>query len=229
MQEGLVRDGFYTTQGCLSIVNFFCIGRIGRRVLLALVLGWSIAAPDAASAQGRDSVRLAPNYWNRFVLGVTTSILLHEAAHIGVALAIGDSPSFGFDKLRPTVFSGIDSRQDPHKQFLFSAAGLAMQTLIDEAILDIPHSRGSAFERGILGGGIGTTVFYLTIGRRGSVSDVEYMARMHGMTRMQSTLLFGGFAAMHAIRISRDDSYANFFARPRPAGGADVGLNFRLR
>ena len=55
-----------------------------------------------------------------------------------------------------------------------------MQTLIDEAILDIPHRRGAAFERGILGGGIGTTVFYLTIGRRGSVSDVDFIARTHG-------------------------------------------------
>jgi hypothetical protein len=193
----------------------------------ALAFG-AIGAPQGALAQTRDSVRLAPNYWNRFVLGVTTSILLHEAAHIGVAFAIGDAPTFGFDKLRPTVFSGIDSHQEPHKQFLFSAAGLTLQTLLDEAILDIPHTRGSAFERGILAGGIGTTVFYLTLGRRGSVSDVEYMARMHGMTRMQSTLLFGGFAAMHAIRISRDDHYANFFVRPQPRGGADIVVNFRL-
>ena len=54
-----------------------------------------------------------------------------------------------------------------------------MQSVIDEAILDIPHRRGSAFERGLLAGGIGTTLFYLTIGRRGSVSDVDFIARTH--------------------------------------------------
>ena len=76
-------------------------------------------------------------------------------------------------------------------------------------------------------GGIGTTLFYLTIGRRGSVSDIEYIARMHGMTRAQSTLVFGGVAAMHTIRIARDPHYANFFARPRVGGGMDVGIQHR--
>ena len=228
MREGLVRDGFYITWRSRSIVRFLCSPRSGRRALHALLLMAAVAARNA-SAQSRDSVALSPNYWNRFVLGVTTSILLHEAAHVGVALAIGDSPTFGFDKLRPTIYSGIDSHVEPHKQFLFSAAGLTIQTVLDEAILDIPHNRGSAFERGLLGGGIGTTVFYLTIGRRGSVSDIEYMARMHGMTRAQSTLLYGGFAALHAFRISRDDRYANFFARPRTNGGLDFGMHIGVR
>ncbi len=228
MREGLVRDGFYTTRRSRSIVRFLCCPRFGRRELYLLVLSAGVAT-RSAWAQGRDSVALSPNYWNRFALGVSTSILLHEAAHIGVALAIGDSPSFGFDKLRPTIYSGIDSHVEPHKQFLFSAAGLTIQTVLDEAILDIPHHRGSAFERVLLGGGIGTTVFYLTLGRRGSVSDIEYMARMHGMTRAQSTLLYGGFAALHAFRISRDDHYANFFARPRKNGGLDFGVHIGFR
>ena len=77
----------------------------------------------------------------------------------------------------------------------------------------------------MLGGGIGTTVFYLTIGRTGSVSDVDFMARTHALTKTQVTLIFGGIAAMHTIRISRDPRYANFFARPRD-GRLDVGLNW---
>lgn len=194
-----------------------------ERSVLALVLAGLV--PVSAAAQGTDSIELSPNYWPKFTAGAVTSILLHEAGHIAAALIIGNSPTFGFDKLRPTIYSGINSRLEPHKQFLFSAAGLTVQSLIDEGILDIPHHRGSAFERGMLGGGIGTTVFYLTIGRRGSVSDIEFMARMHGMTRTQSTLLFGGIAALHTIRISRDKHYANFFARPRADGGADLGLN----
>ena len=182
-------------------------------------------APASLAAQDADSVRLSPNYWPKLTAGAVTSVLLHESAHIAAALIIGNSPTFGFDKLRPTIYSGIDSHLEPHKQFLFSAAGLTMQSLIDEGILDIPHHRGGAFERGMLAGGIGTTVFYLTIGRRGSVSDIEFMARMHGMTRTQSTLLFGGIAALHTIRIARNEHYAHFFLRPRVDGRTDVGLN----
>lgn len=141
-------------------------------------------------------------------------------------MAVGGHPWFGFDTYRPTIYSGLDSRSEPHKQYLFSVAGLAVQNTLDEAILDIPHERGSAFERGILGGGLGTTLFYLTIGRRGSVSDIDFIARMHGMTKAQATLLFGGISAVHIIRISRDPHYANFFARPQPDGRMDVGVSW---
>ena len=204
------------------MLKFFPVVR--RIVWVGLVVGLA-ARPAVVRAQARDSVVLSANYWQKLTLGAVTSILLHESAHIAVAFAIGAGPHFGFDKLRPTVYSGIDSHQEPHKQYLFSVAGLTMQSVIDEAILDIPHHRGSAFERGLLAGGIGTTLFYLTIGRRGSVSDIEYIARMHGMTRAQSTLVFGSVAALHTIRIARDPHYANFFARPRVNGGMDVGFN----
>jgi len=187
------------------------------------------AAPAPLAAQSRDSVEVPANYWPHFVYGGTTSILLHEAGHLAVAFAIGSSPSFGFDKLRPTIYSGINSHFEPHKQFLFSVAGLTVQSVVDELILDIPHHRGGAFERGMLAGGIGTTLFYLTVGRRGSVSDIEYIARMHGMTRTQATALFGGVAALHTVRIARDKHYANFFARPRSDGGVDAGLSLELR
>jgi hypothetical protein len=169
---------------------------------------------------------LSHNYWEKFGLGVSTSLLLHEAAHVVTAKAVGGHPSFGFDTFRPTVYSNLNSRIEPHKQYLFSVAGLAVQNALDEAILDIPHPRGSAFERGILGGGLGTTIFYLTIGRSGSVSDIDYIARMHGMTKTQATILFGGISAVHIIRIARDAHYANFFARPQPDGRLDVGVSW---
>jgi hypothetical protein len=143
------------------------------------------------------------------------------------SLAVGGHPSFGFDEARPTIYSGISAKVEPHKQFLFSVSGLAMQSLVDEGILDIPHQRGAAFERGILAGGIGTTLFYLTIGRRGSVSDVDFIARTHAMTKTQVTLVFGTIAATHTIRIARNPNYANFFARPRANGGLDLGVNLR--
>ena len=167
-------------------------------------------------------------YWTRFAAGVVSSILLHEAAHVATSYAVGGHPSFAFDdEGRPTIYSGIDSHIDPHRQFLFSAAGLTVQSLLDEAILDVPHSRGGVFERGLLGGGIGTTVFYLTIGRRGAVSDVDFMARTHALTMTQITLIFGGIALEHSIRVARDPSYANFFARPSADGRVRLGVEMK--
>ena len=197
----------------------------------ALVLVVGGAARAQMPAPSSDSVstprQLSPNYWRWFGLGFMTSLALHESAHIMTSVALGTEPSFGFNDGRPTIYSGIDASTDPHKQFLFSASGITVQNLLDEAILDIPHPRGSAFERGILGGGLGTTIFYLTIGRTGSVSDVEFMARTHGMTKTQATFLYGGVALSHIWRISRDSHYANFFARPDASGAYDVGVDLK--
>ncbi len=184
--------------------------------------------PALALAQtGPAADRAAPqdNYWRRFAFGFGASILAHETAHILTSIALGFHPYIGFDNGRPTVYSGIDSQKYPHKQFLFSAAGLTTQALIDEAILDIPHSRGGAIERGILAGGIGTTLFYITIGRNGSVSDISFMARTSSLSKTQLSLIFGGFSAIHAWRISRDPRYSHFFVRPT-GDGASVGLSF---
>jgi hypothetical protein len=194
-----------------------------RRASLATL--WILGVASAVQAQAADSVPpLSTNYWQKFGLGVTTSLLLHEAGHLVTSLAVGGHPSFGFDTFRPTIYSGLNSHIEPHKQFLFSVAGLTIQNVLDEAILDIPHRRGSAFERGILGGGLGTTIFYLTIGRQGSVSDIDFIARTHGMSKAQATLLFGGISTVHILRMSRDPHYANFFARPRPDGRMDIGV-----
>jgi hypothetical protein len=199
-----------------------------RRSIAALALVTAAAA--RGSAQRADTLELSPNYWRLFWLGATTSLAVHEAAHVATALAVGGHPSFGFNAARPTIYSGLDASLEPHKQFLFSAAGLVAQSVVDEGILDVPHSRGSAFERGVLAGGIGTTLFYLTIGRTGSVSDVAYMARTHAMSKRQIALLFGGIAGTHMLRIWLDPHYANFFARPRDnGGGVDVGVNLSVR
>jgi hypothetical protein len=158
------------------------------------------------------------HYWGRFALGFAGSILAHETAHLLTAYAVGSHPHIGLDRGRPTIFSGIDTRLHPHKQFLFSAAGLTTQALIDEAILDIPHTRGGAIERGILAGGIGTTLFYITIGRNASVSDITFMARTSSLSKTQLSLIFGGLSAVHAFRISRDPAYDHFFIRPGENG-----------
>jgi hypothetical protein len=188
-----------------------------RVALFGVVL---TASSTIANAQASRSAAPANHYWRNFAIGFGASILAHETAHVLTAYAVGAHPHFAFDRGRPTIFSGIDAEREPHKQFLFSSAGLITQTLLDELILDIPHSRGAAFERGILAGGIGTTLFYITLGRNASVSDVSFMARTSSLSKTQVSLIFGAVSAIHTIRIAGDSSYAHFFIRPAPGGAA---------
>jgi len=194
--------------------------------LISALFVSSLAPP--VSAQAYSSREAAPdqsdNYWKKVALGFGISLAAHESAHILTSIALGFHPYIGFDKGRPTVYSGIDSQRYPHKQFLFSAAGLTTQALVDEAILDIPHTRGGAIERGILAGGIGTTLFYITIGRNGDVSDIAFMARTSSLSKTQLSLIFGGFSAIHAVRIWRDPAYSHFFVRPTENG---MGIGFQ--
>jgi hypothetical protein len=183
------------------------------RLGLAALLG-------AGALQAQDSTRrvsAAP-----FYLGAATAYLIHEAGHIGASLVMGYHPTIGVNAARPVVYSGIDATREPHKQFWFSSMGLNVQNVLDELILDIPHAGGGSFERGVLVGDLATTAFYLTIGRTGSVSDIAYMARVHGMTKTQSTLLYGTVAGVHVWRILRRPEYAHFFALPTARGAAFV-------
>jgi hypothetical protein len=194
--------------------------------LASLVLFTGV--PAAAFSQEHppaDRTAAQDSYWRRFAFGFAASLLAHESAHFLSSFAMGFHPYIGVDKGRPTVYSGIDSDKHPDKQFIFSAAGLTTQALINEAILDIPHSRGGAIERGILAGGIGTTLFYITIGRNGSVSDISVMARTSSLSKTQLSLIFGGFSAIHAWRISRDPRYDHFFVAPTQ-NGAVIGLRY---
>ncbi len=183
------------------------------------------ALPALVGAQESKQSTASDAYWRHFALGFATSILAHESAHILTAYAVGAHPHIGLDRGRPTIYSGIDSRLYPHKQFLFSAAGLTAQALINEAILDIPHNRGGSLERGVLAGGIGTTLFYITLGRNASVSDVSFMARTSSLSKTQISLIFGGVSAIQALRISLDPRYDHFFVRPSD-GGAAAGFSF---
>jgi hypothetical protein len=192
--------------------------------LASLVLLSSLATNAHAQRYSADSTQSSDNYWRKLAVGVGVSLLAHETAHILTSMALGFHPYVAFDHGRPTVFSGIDSDKYPNKQFLFSAAGLTTQALIDEAILDIPHSRGGAIERGILAGGIGTTLFYVTIGRNGSVSDISVMARTSSLSKTQLSLIFGGLNAIQALRIVKDPAYDHFFVR---ANGNGLGIGVR--
>ncbi len=172
------------------------------------------------------------HHWVVFFAGGLTSLAAHESGHIVASYAVGAHPTFGFNKGRPTIYSGIDATLDPEKQFIFSSAGLTVQTLLDEAILDIPHSRGSTFERGILFGGLATTAFYITLGRNGSVSDVAYMAQTSNLSKWDVTFIYGGIAALQVLRMSFMGSYAHFFAEPTPPtphnryGVMNIGVRF---
>ena len=145
---------------------------------------------------------------------------------MAAAYAVGGRPTFGFNEGRPTIYSGVDATTEPRKQFVFSSAGLTIQSLIDEALLDAPHhsSRAGAFERGLLAGGLATSFFYVTLGRTGSVSDVDFMARTSKLSKTSITAIFGGLALAHSWRIAHDSRFADFFARPAPEGGLRVGV-----
>lgn len=150
--------------------------------------------------------------------------MLHEGGHVAASYLMNARPSFGFDRGRPTIYSGINVYTDPHKQFVFSSAGLTVQMLLDEMILDIPHDRGSVFERGVLAGGIGTVLFYTTLGRNASVSDVTYMARTSSLSKTQVSLIYGAIAGLHTVRIAHNGQYAHFFAAPQADGHLRVGV-----
>ncbi|MDE3174369.1 MAG: hypothetical protein KGN74_14970 [Gemmatimonadota bacterium] len=207
------------------------------REMAALAAGTALAcAAPRAGAQtteaARDSAARVPlvardGSWKRFAAGFATSIAAHEAGHIAASLLQGGHPAFGLDHGRPTVYSGFDERLHPRKQFMFSSAGLDVQDLLDEAILDVPHDRGGTFERGILAGGLATTAFYLTIGRTGSVSDVAFMERTSTLGYGQIALIYGGVAALHLVRIERDGRYGQFFVRPDARAGLRVGMDWR--
>ncbi|MEO6209096.1 MAG: hypothetical protein ABIQ10_03110 [Gemmatimonadaceae bacterium] len=184
---------------------------------------------DSAHAQRASLVPVPqPHYKLRLALGFVSSILAHESGHVVASFAVGGHPSFGFNKWRPTIYSGIDSRINPHKQFIFSSAGLTVQTLLDETLLDIPHARGSIsgpFERGLIAGGIGTVLFYVTLGRTGTVSDVTFMANTSSLSKTQISLIYGGMAVLHAVRIHYKDRYAHFFTVPDGSGQLRIGMS----
>jgi hypothetical protein len=183
----------------------------------------------ATAADTVPRVRRPAHYWRSVAAGFAVSLLAHESAHVLTAIAVGGRPTIGISKGRPTVYSGLSADSTPGKQFLFSSMGLNVQTLLDEGVLDVPHARGAPFERGILLGGIATTLFYVTIGRTASVSDVDFMARTSSLSKTDITVIYGGVAMLHVLRMHRDSRYAHFFVRPSPAGerGLRVGVNVR--
>src|SRR5690348_5415987 len=181
----------------------------------------SVSRPVASPRDG--------HYWRNFVAGAATSLLLHEAAHVGTSLALGATPTFGFDRGRPTVYSGIDPIAEPRKQFLFSTMGLDIQSLLDEVILDVPHRRGAPFERGVLAAGVGTALFYVTLGRSASVSDIELMSRTSSLSKTDLTAIYGGVALAHLLRIRHDGRYAHFFVRPAPRGEDGLRVGVRMQ
>jgi hypothetical protein len=184
-------------------------------------------ATPADSAPRAPALAPQPHYKLRFAVGFISSILAHESGHVIASYAVGGHPSFGFNHGRPTIYSGIDSRLDPHKQFIFSSAGLTLQTLLDETLLDVPHAKGSVagpFERGLLAGGLGTVLFYITLGRNGSVSDVSFMSRTSSLTKTQISFIYGSIAVMHAVRIHVKDRYAHFFSAPDDTGHLRIGM-----
>jgi hypothetical protein len=212
----------------LSPMRIRCL--LASTLVLALViLSRDVSAQAVLADSTRETAAPVPqrHYKLRFALGFVSSILAHESGHIIASYAVGGHPSFGFNKWRPTIYSGIDASLEPHKQFIFSSAGLTVQTLLDETLLDVPHAKGSIagpFERGLLAGGLGTVLFYITLGRNGTVSDVSFMSRTSSLSKNQISLIFGGIGLLQAVRIHVKDRYAHFFSVPDDTGRFRIGL-----
>jgi hypothetical protein len=153
-----------------------------------------------------------------------SSYLLHEAGHVGASIALGARPRFAFDKGRPTVFSGIDMRSEPHKQLVFSSMGLVVQAMLDEAILDIPAAKDSPFARGMLASGLGTALFYITAGRNGAVSDISLISRTSGISKARVSLIVGAVSLAHATRFARARGLCGLFVLPDAEGRLRVGI-----
>jgi len=238
--QGTRRIGYWSVLTFRSIARATRTRAACRLMLAGALLALCVLSPAALVAQdaaggasANDSARRdtrPPHYWRSMAAGFAASIIAHEGAHVVTSYAVGGHPTFGFDKGRPTVYSGIDALKDPTRQFLFSSMGLNVQALLDEGILDAPHaSRGAPFERGVLAGGIATALFYITIGRTASVSDVDFMARTSSLSKTDIAFIYGGVALMHTVRIHRDARYANFFVRPMPVGERGLRLGVSLR
>lgn len=205
-------------------------------VLLAALAAPAVAQQAAGAGGAADSV-VAPVTtppvprrfsWPAFGAGFLTSLLAHEAAHLASAFFLGGQPSVGFDRGRPVVYSGIDPQVHPGDQFIFSASGMAVQLAVNEVILGSRHAPepAGAFERGVLAGGIGTVLFYFTVGRNSPVSDVDHMARASGVSKWWLTAIYGGVAASDVARVAVRSRYApHLFALPGPRGELVVGMN----
>ena len=60
-----------------------------------------------------------------------------------------------------------------------------------------------------------------------NVSDIDYMARTSSLSKTELTLIYGGVAVLHAVRVHYDGHYADFFVRPAPDGGLHIGVTPR--
>ena len=222
----------------IPVMRFLSAQRLTRdsRLLmlgvLAAMLPYRLARAQVTAgpppADNASPARHPSHYWRDVTAGFAGSLLAHESAHVVTSLMLGGHPTFGFSKGRPTVYSGFDVFREPRKQFLFSSMGLNVQAAIDEAILDVPHGRGAGFERGVLASGVATALFYVTLGRTASVSDVDFMARTSSLTKTDITLIYGGVALLHVLRITHDGHYASFFVRPMPVGEHGLRVGVRI-
>ena len=199
--------------------------RLHGGVLAALGL---IVVVTASGAQEAASARRPRRgfSWGSFAVGAVTSIAAHEASHVITSIVAGGSPGLHFDRGRPVISSGIESTVHPTRQFAFAASGMVTQFLLNELILDSPRDSGRAgeFERGVLAGGVGTVVFYFTLGRNAKVSDVQQMTQNSSLSKGTLTAIFGTAAAFDVIRILSRKRYAQFLAVPDRAGGLRLGV-----
>lgn len=193
---------------------------MAHRLTLILAATLTFAAPQPLLSQTPSSA-----FWPKFIAGFFTSLAAHEAAHVTSSLVMGYTPGLGFDAGRPVIHSGIDEARHHTAQFIFSASGMTTQLVLNEVLLDWPHhgQPASAFTKGMLASGVGTVLFYFTIGRSSNISDVQLMADNSSLSKWELAAIFGGVAATDVVRVLINPRYAHFFAAPTSNGIAAGG------
>ena len=120
-----------------------------RTVAATVALVFPLATPPIlAQTRAADSTHISrapvphPHYKLRFALGFVSSIIAHESGHVIASYAVGGHPTFGFNHWLPTIYFGIDSRLDPHKQCIFRRPAIPAPKPVDNSPLTHPPASG---------------------------------------------------------------------------------------
>ena len=188
-------------------------------------------ALDSTRADSARRSRAGPrHYWKKFAAGFASSILAHEGAHVVTAYAVGGHPTIGIQQGTPDRLLGdlrsSCSRTSSSSSRAWASTSRRRWTRGSSTCRTVAAPRSSA---GVLAGGIATALFYVTIGRTASVSDVDFMARTSSLSKTDITIIYGGVAALHALRIHRDERYADFFVRPDTSAGKGLRVGVDIQ
>jgi hypothetical protein len=143
--------------------------------------------------------------WERFMLGVASGIVAHEAGHVLVATSKGYRVSH--DGLSIT-YPGANFTHAGQLQL--ASAGVQTQWILSELVLrdqsGHEHQRPpSDFGAGVVGSYIGVSFAYLTFLKNQQTGDVYGMSHASGLSHDRIALMLAVPAVLDAWRLFGDD------------------------